>query len=144
MTTKQPAAATQGSNLARHQKWGLIIFVISNIFCADEMVPGWGLFHLDWPIYYFYVISVIGGTIGGAIFGGKYLIPGLIGGAIAGPGALFAVGKYLASVNVSYSTIDCLMAILGALPGIGIGLLLAWIQKVLSRAATQPGTQTRA
>ena len=60
--------------------------------------------------------------------GGRYILPGLIGGVVAGPGALLAVSQYLASVNVSHSALMAVFGILGALPGLAVGFLLKWAQ----------------
>jgi hypothetical protein len=111
------------------QKVGMYIFVIVNAFCATEMVPGWGLFHLKWPTSTFYLISVVGGGLGGALLGGRYVLPGLVGGLAAGPGALLAVGLYLGAVTVSHSFVSALCMIVGALPGFGIGLILKRMQE---------------
>src|SRR5690349_4394794 len=107
---------------SRREKAAMWIFVLSNMFCATEMVPGWGIFHLGWPHETFYLIAAAGGLISGALFGRRYFIAGMIGGAVASVGALVAVAMYLDDVKTSHSAIMAVLAMVGALPGLGVGL----------------------
>jgi hypothetical protein len=119
------------------QKVGLGVFVLGNIFASEEMVPGWG-FHLGLPHALLYAIAIGSGAAGGAMIAGRYVLPGLAGGSIAGLGALWAVAAYLAAVDVSHSAISFLCAAGGALPGIGIGFGLRFVQDKLAGSAPRP------
>lgn len=123
-------------NAAPHQPTGGqkaagLIAGLSIVFCSMEMVPGWGIFNLDWPPTVFYAIMAVSGAIAGIVGAADHRIPGLIGGLIAGPSALFAVGYVLAHVTVTYNIILVLVAMLGALPGFAVYKVLAAIQDAI-------------
>jgi hypothetical protein len=108
-----------------------LIAGLSIVFCSMEMVPGWGIFHLDWPPTAFYAIMAASGAIAGICGATDHRIPGLIGGVIAGPSALLAVGYVLAHVTVTYNVILVLVAMLGALPGFAVYKVLSAIQDAI-------------
>lgn len=118
------------------QKAGLIVFVVTNMIAADELVPGWG-FHMGLPRAALYALALVGGAVGGALVCGPFAIAGAVGGAIAALGALLTTIAYLSSVTTSYSAIMALVAMAGALPGIAIGFGLFKLQQ--KRAAPVPG-----
>ena len=74
------------------------------------------------------------------MLGKRYALPGLIAGVVAGPGSLFAVGRYLGSVTVAYSVIMCLFGFVGALPGIGLGIGLGFLLKRIMGYEPPPET----
>jgi hypothetical protein len=45
MNDQQKPASAQDVPMTGMQKAGWFVFVIVNCFCADEMVPVWGIFH---------------------------------------------------------------------------------------------------
>lgn len=101
------------------QRIGGFIFGIPLVFCSMEMVPGWGIFNLNWPNGYFYAIMAVCGSLAGMLMS-SYRIPGLAGGLLAGYGALFAVGKVLENVNVIHNGVLVLVALIGVLPGVAL------------------------
>ena len=122
------------------EKAGLLCFVIGNMFAADELVPGWG-FHLGLSHRALYLIAVASGAIGGAMIIHRRPLAGIVGGAIAGLGALATVSWYLAQVNVSHSAIMALLGMIGAIPGILVGFGVKKLQDAVSRGgagATPP------
>lgn len=101
------------------------------VFCAFEMVPGWGFLHLNWPSEAYYTIMLVTGAIAGVARDPRYLAAGLAGGAGAGFGALFALGMSLARVQVANKLGVLLVAAVGATPGVGLYILLKWAQDMM-------------
>lgn len=121
----------------RLAKVGLWVALLPNIFCSAEMVPGWG-FNLGLSHTLLYVIALTGGAIGGGLMGGRYFLAGIAGGLLGSLGALWAVVAYLAAVDTSYSAIMAIVALAGALPGIGLGIGLGYLQKRLTERPPTP------
>jgi hypothetical protein len=113
------------------QKAAGVIAGLSIVFCSMEMVPGWGMFNLDWPPAVFYGIMAVCGALAGVIGAAEHRLPGLVGGLIAGPSSLFAVGYVLAHVTVTHNIVLVLVAMIGALPGLAVFKVLAAIQDAI-------------
>lgn len=105
---------------------------LSVVFCAMEMVPGWGFIGLDWPANTFYIIAGVCGAISGFLFAHESRIAGFAGGLAGEVGALFAIQFLLQHVNRANTLILVVVGIIGALPGFGIYWLLSTIQKSIS------------
>lgn len=110
---------------------GFLVFVIPLAFCAHELIPGWNTFHLDWPNSTYYLIAAGSGAIGMAMIGGRYFIPGLVGGPIAAAGALFVIAWHLSWSEWTSNVFELLFGALGSLPGLAVFGALAYAQKTL-------------
>ena len=107
------------------------VFGLLLVFCGFEMVPGWGILHVKWPVEVFYVIMMISGAFAGVARDPRYLPGGIVGGAGAGFGALFALGLVLTRVTVMNKVVLLLVAAIGCLPGIGLYVLFRYAQDAL-------------
>ncbi|MEQ8789384.1 MAG: hypothetical protein RIC55_24030 [Pirellulaceae bacterium] len=105
--------------------------MIPQVLCSMEMVPGWGIFELGWPEAVYYAIMVVAGAVGGLLMAERHRFAGLVGGAIAGPGSIFAVALHLGSTDETWNFICVLLAAIGALPGIGVYWVLRLLQDAL-------------
>jgi hypothetical protein len=112
------------------QKAGGVVFGLAIAFCSLEMVPGWGLFDLEWPPETFYAIMGVCGALSGALIA-EYRFAGLVGGAVAGLGSLYAIVLLLENVNTIHSVMIALAAAAGSVPGVG----LYWVLRFLLRQA---------
>ena len=110
------------------QKIGQFVFWVPMVFCSMEMIPGWGFINPDWPREVYYAIMATSGALAGMLILPKHLVPGLVGGLLAGPGGLFAVALLLENVQSTHTLVIVAVALLGCLPGIGIGLGLKALQ----------------
>jgi len=110
------------------QKFGFFLFGLSIWFCGEEMVPAWSRFNLDWPSEVFYGIMAVSSAISGMLIARNYLIPGLVGGLLAGPGGLFAAALLLENVNSIHGLIIVVVGLVGCLPGVGVGFGLKALQ----------------
>jgi hypothetical protein len=116
----------------RGQSIGGAIFGLSIVFCSMEMVPGWGIFHLNWPPGAFYLIMLICGGVSGLFFAAEYPLPGLIAGAISGLGALYAIALVLENVDSVYDVFLVIAGLVGALPGVGVYFALKLAQDAIA------------
>jgi hypothetical protein len=110
------------------QKLGQFIFWLPMVFCSMEIVPNWGIFNLDWPPEVYFVIMAVCGAAAGALMAPNYRVPGLVVGLLAGPGGLFAVTLLLQNVNSIHTIAIVLVALIGCLPGVGVGFALKVVQ----------------
>ena len=104
----------------------LVVFV-----CGMEMVPGWGILGLGWPVGTFYAIAAVVGVVCGAVMGGRYWPAGAIAGGVGAAGALFAIGLLLHLTSWTHTVLLLVAGVLGAMPGIGLGLAAKAIQDTL-------------
>jgi hypothetical protein len=130
--TTPPAQQTPAQNI------GAGLFGLSIVICSMEMVPGWGLLHLGWSPGVFMGIMAACGAVSGLLMAAKHPVPGLLGGLVAGPGALFAIGFVLERTTRTQSLILVIVGLVGALPGVGLYAALAALQNALTRQWTEP------
>jgi hypothetical protein len=102
------------------QKIGGVLFGVAAVFCSMEMIPGWGIFHLDWPHETFYSIMAVCGAISGFLLAPRNRLPGLAGGLVAGPGCLFATALLLEWTTWTHTVILAIVGMIGCLPGLGV------------------------
>lgn len=114
------------------QKISGIVFVVAMLFCGMEMVPGWGLFHLDWPNWVYYLIMAVTGAIAGSCFATDHPLPGLVGGLVAGPGGIFAIAFVLEHSTVTYDIILLVVGLIGLLPGFALYKALAALEDAIT------------
>lgn len=120
--SKQSDGATRGQTI------GGAIFGLAIVFCSMEMVPGWGIFHLEWPRWVFYTVMLICGAASGTFLAARYPVPGLIAGAISGVGALYAVALVLDNVESVYDVFLVIAGMIGAVPGVIVYVVLKLVQ----------------
>jgi hypothetical protein len=120
----------------RSSRIGFLIIVLGNCFAAHEMVPGWG-FNLHLPDAVIYAAAIGSGAWGGALIGGRYFVPGVIGGALAGLGALFLEAWHLRSVHSTDTGTMALIAMAGMVPGTAMAVVLGRRQKRMMAAREQ-------
>ena len=113
------------------QTVGILLFTFALIFCSMEMVPAWSRFRLDWSPSAYYALMSLLGMAAGALFGGKYFLPGAFGGMLAGLGALGAMAFVLERSRYTNNLIFVLVAGVGSLPGLGVGFVLRALQDYL-------------
>jgi len=77
---------------------------------------------------------LICGAVSGTFLGARYPVPGLIGGAVSGVGALYAVALVLDNVDSVYSLFLVIAGMIGALPG----LIVYFVLKLVQDAAMPP------
>ena len=111
---------------------GGAIFGLAIVFCSMEMVPGWGIFHLDWPRWVFYTIMLICGGASGTFLAARYPLPGLIAGAVSGLGALYAIALVLDNVESVYDVFLAIAGLIGALPGVIVYVVLKLVQDAIA------------
>jgi hypothetical protein len=140
--TKPPPQIT----LSPTENLGVVIFSLPLFLCSLEMIPGWSVTHIifgvTWPPVLCYSVMVVCGAIGGCLFATGYRIPGIIGGILAGLGGLSALSFVLERSTVSHTLVMTIVVLIGSLPGMGLGLLLKFVQDLLypplDRKATFP------
>ena len=103
-------------------------FGLAIIFCRFESVEGWEIFHVGWPQWAYYTIVVVTGMLACASRSRRYWLPGVFGGALAGVGALIAVGLLLRVLPIVNRSLFLLCALVGCLPGAGLFWLLRALQ----------------
>ena len=130
------AASEQG--MPRLRLIGILVFVMPLAFCAKELVPDWNTFHLGWPDSTYYLIAAVSGAIGMAMIGGRYFVPGLIGGPIAAAGALFVIAWHLSWSEWTSNVFEVLFGALGSLPGLAVFGVLAYVQKAYWPTEIEP------
>jgi hypothetical protein len=96
----------------------LIVAVLTLVFCSMEMVPGWGIFKLNWDRATFYLIVATTGALAGSISAKRRLL-GMAAGALAMMGALFCTALVLDHVQSVPKVVLVLAGGIGALPGVG-------------------------
>lgn len=109
-------------------KFGGLLLGLSMAFCGMEMVPGWGVFHLDWPPIAFYGIMTVCCGLSGFLMDPEHRLAGLFGGIVGGPGALAAIALVLSHTTWTNDLIVVFAGAIGALPGVGLYKLLAGIE----------------
>jgi hypothetical protein len=119
---------------SKFSKVAMIIFVIALIFCSLEVVPGWGLFDLEWPPSIFYAIMAAAGALYGAAIA-KMRVIGAVCGVISGVGAIGLTQLLLQNVNWIPGKAIVIAAAIGAIPGFGLYLLA---EKLLSPKPLDP------
>ena len=127
--------------MAPLQNLGLSLFCVPMVICSMEMVPGWGMLGLRWPNSTFFIIMSLFGFVAGACMAPDHRnrIPGAIGGAIAGFGALFATSLMLDNVSWTSNIVILLVAGIGILPGLGV----YWLLSLLSGSKPDDGASKR-
>jgi len=129
------------SRLAQAAMW---IFILPLVFCSMEMVPGWGIFDLEWPASTFYGIMTVAGIVAGFLGCEGYRVPGMIAGVVTGAGSLYATAVLLRHTTVTHSIVLVLAGFVGALPGIGLYFALRFFQdSVLPKTPPPPPTTPR-
>jgi hypothetical protein len=119
------------------------VFGLSIIFCSFESVDGWEIFHVGWPQWAYFAIVLVTGTLAGAAYGKRYWLPGALGGAVAGVGALFAIGLPLRVLPLVNRSLLLLFAAVGCLPGVGFFWLLRMLQdRIPERIERKPSQPT--
>ena len=114
------------------------------VICGIEMVPGWGLLGLDWSPAVFCLITAVAGAISGWVSRTNYRVPGLIAGAIAGPGAILAMYLLLQKAERVPIPIVLLAIFVGVLPAFACYKILAALQDaVLPPRSAKPGASRR-
>ena len=130
--------ASTDQHMPRLRIIGILVFVFPLAFCAKELVPEWNTFHLGWPDSTYYLIATVGGAIGMAMIGGRYFLPGLIGGPIAAAGALFVIAWHLSWSEWTSNVFEVLFGALGSLPGLAVFGVLAYVQKTYWPTEIEP------
>jgi hypothetical protein len=119
-----------------------ISFGLAILFCGFESVSGWETFHVGWPQWVYFAIVLGTGTLAGAAYGGRYWLPGALGGAVAGVGALFAVSLPLRVLPIVNRSLFFMVAALGCVPGVGLYMLMRRLQErihaQIDRKSRQP------
>jgi hypothetical protein len=100
------------------QQFGGGLLGLAIVVCSMEMVPGWGFLNLGWSQKFFFQIIALVGAVSGLLIGGRYLLPGLLGGMLGGLGALWAISMVLSNVNETWNIVLVLVGFIGAAPGI--------------------------
>ncbi len=124
-----PAADDNINELSPLGRVGIFIAVVPLVICCREMAPGWGMFGMS-PLVGIPLVMVAG-LIGGAMIGGRYVVPGAIAGVIANFGAAVATVAHLAAVDETHTAVMALFGALGSLPGMGIYFIGRFIQKMI-------------
>jgi hypothetical protein len=119
------------------QKIGGGLLGLSLVFCSLEMVPGWGIFRLNWPTVVFVAIMAVCGSVSGLLLARRHRLPGLIGGLVGGPGALLAIAFVLERTTWTHSVILLVVGAIGALPGFLAYALLAALEDAVARSRQQ-------
>ena len=104
------------------------LFMVPLVVCSMEIVPGWGIFHLNWPPSAFYGIVGVTSAAAGFIGIEEYRIPALVAGPVAGVGALLASSMLLSTVDSTSNVVIVFVELIGALPGIGLFYVLKALQ----------------
>lgn len=134
--------AKDGTELGKFENFTIIVFVLALIFCSMHVVPGWGIFDLDWhPGVHYAIMCAAGALCGFAV--AKYKVFGAGCGIISGIGAMYACQFILERVNKMPSKALVLIALVGILPGFLLYLGLAYFlnkqnEKVDSGVPTDP------
>jgi hypothetical protein len=98
------------------------------VLCGTEMTPGWGLIGLGWSPVVYCLITAVAGALSGWLSRTEYRLPGLVAGAIAGPGAILAVYLLLQKAERVPIPIVLIAICVGMLPALGIYKILTAIQ----------------
>jgi hypothetical protein len=93
-----------------------------------EMIPGWGFLGLGWPPVVYIMITAVAGAAAGGTGRPGYRLPGLIAGALAGPGAIIAMYLLLQKAERVPIPVVLVPIVVGMLPAIGVHKVLAMIQ----------------
>jgi hypothetical protein len=120
------------------------IFGLSIIFCGFESVEGWETFHVGWPQWVYFTIVLVTGVFAGAAYGKRNWLAGACGGAVAGVGALLAIGLPLHVLPIVNRSLFLLFAAIGCVPGFGLFWLLRKLQarmreQIERRSSPPPG-----
>jgi len=105
--------------------FGCAAYSVPIVVASFELTPAWSLYHLPWPIWYWYAIVVIGGVVGGAILTERSFHVGALAGAIAAPCATFALESVLVRTGNVNTALLLIIGGLGSLPGMVLFRMLA-------------------
>jgi hypothetical protein len=114
------------------------VFGFSLVIAVLEMTPGWGFLGLDWPPAVFCIITAVLGAIAGWISRTGYRLPGVVAGAMAGPGAILAMHLVIRNAERVPAAILLVAALVGMLPAIGVYKALTAIQDVATPPRQKP------
>ena len=114
------------------EKIGGLLFGLSIVFCSMEMVPRWSVLNLQWPPIAFIGLMGVCGAVSGWLLASHHRLPGLCGGLFAGPGALLAIAFVLERTTWTHTLIVMAVGAIGALPGLGLYGILAWVERALA------------
>jgi hypothetical protein len=121
------ASKSSGLNTTAAGIFGAVL-----VFCGFQMVPGWSPLHLEWPNEVYYALAMISGVAAGVSADRRYWAGGIVGGAAAGFGALFALAMTLERATVMHKGIFLIVAGVGSLPGIGLYLIMKKAQDAIA------------
>jgi hypothetical protein len=125
---------TQPVEPSRLQKLvgGIAGFVL--VIAVLEMTPGWGLLGLNLRPVVYYIITATVGAATGWITRPGYRLPGLIAGAVAGPGAILAMHLLIRNAERVPIALVLVATFIGMIPAIGIFKGLAALQDTTKRS----------